>query len=346
MQGFPYELRLRLSDEVESDGQTVVMHRIPVFDTAETVNRGADAPQGKETVKVTVLNMEHGCRNKEIFSFLTSCSELKDTDILLASELDDGTYRSGNFDSTDAIAEALGFNSAYGLEFIELVDKRDQKGYEGNAIFSRYPIVRADVLHLTEEYNWYFDTQKRIGERVAVFAEMDVHGNHVGAVSIHLENRTTPEGRARQIKGILEKADDWFGNIPVVIGGDFNFYTFYGPDKEQGQVFLDEQMNGQVRDVDRYEPSFALFEKYGYEYKSFNGRYLPTCRDRINGCPVWLHLDWIFAKGMTCIGKGMVSTLTEDCIKWVPGDSPILEYKGTELSDHNAVWAECKLEIK
>ena len=42
----------------------------------------------------------------------------------------------------------------------------------GNAVFSRWPIRRAGVIRLPEQYNWYFDRQKRIGGRLAVFAEL------------------------------------------------------------------------------------------------------------------------------------------------------------------------------
>ncbi|MFR7893245.1 MAG: hypothetical protein ACLU38_03350 [Dysosmobacter sp.] len=65
-------------------------------------------------------------------------------------------------------------NYAWGLEFIELVNDENAKGFHGNAVFSRWPIRRAGVIRLPEQYNRYFDRQKRIGGRLAVFAELDV----------------------------------------------------------------------------------------------------------------------------------------------------------------------------
>ena len=38
------------------------------------------------------------------------------------------------------------------------------------------------MLRLPEQYNWYYDRQKRIGGRNAVFAKLDVQGQEVGAV--------------------------------------------------------------------------------------------------------------------------------------------------------------------
>lgn len=344
MQSYPYELRVRLSDEVPQDGQFKVMKRLPVYDGAEVHNSATAVPAAKTSLRCAVFNMEHGNRNREIIPFLQTCEQLKDVDILFANELDDGTFRSGNIDTAKEIGTALNLNYAYGLEFIELVDPRDEKGYEGNAVFSRYPIVRADVLHMPEEYNWYFDSQKRIGARVAVFAELDIGGRHVGAVSIHLENRCIPAGRAEQINAVLRKADEFFGDIPVVMGGDFNFSTIYKMVPKLRDAFLAEQRAGIKRDVPSYEPSFALYKHYGYDYEHFNGDHILTSRDAIGDEPIFLHIDWIFAKGMTCSSHGVVSTLTEDCKKWAPADSPIQTFDGVQISDHNAVWAECVIE--
>ena len=124
--------------------------------------------------------------------------------MILANELDDGCARSGNKNTARELAQAFGLNYAWGLEFIELVNDENAKGFHGNAVFSRWPIRRAGVIRLPEQYNWYFDRQKRIGGRLAVYAELDVGGQPVGAVSIHLENRTHGEGRQAQMAAILE----------------------------------------------------------------------------------------------------------------------------------------------
>ena len=87
------------------------------------------------------------------------------------------------------------------------------------------------MLRLPEQYNWYYDRQKRIGGRNAVFAKLDVQGQEVGAVSIHLENRTSGAGRLQQMKAVLQEVERVFPGIPVVLGGDLNTNTFDGRDK-------------------------------------------------------------------------------------------------------------------
>lgn len=342
MDKIPYSLRVRLSEDIPADGQFKVMRRIPMFDAAEISSPYPMPKERPETLRCAVFNMEHGYRIKEIAPFLTECPALQDVDILFGNEMDDGTERSGNIDTARKLAELLGYNYAYGLEFIELVNPNDEKGYEGNVLFSRWPIVKACAFYPPEGYNWYFDEQVRIGARVAVLAELDVLGTHIGAVCIHLENRTTPEFRAVQTKAILDKADEYFGNIPILVGGDFNSNAFEDSRASAEEYYRWQRETGGMRDVERFEPLLSTAERSGYEYRSFNGTHLPTRRKPMEDGDLELHLDWIFAKNAVCRAHGLVSTLLSDC-DWASADSPLRHTKLRQLSDHNAVWAEVEL---
>ena len=55
-----------------------------------------------------------------------------------------------------------------------------------------------------------------------------------------------------------------------------------------------------------------------------------------------LRLDWIMLKGVTSTESRMVSTAKEDFTYAKPG-SALAAFTGRELSDHNAVWAMCRL---
>ncbi len=325
MDAIPYALRVRLSDDVPADGQLRVMRRIPQFDGPELYRPALSARPAPASIRAAVFNVEHGYRIEEIADFLASCPALRDADVLFGNEFDDGTARSGNIDASRALADRLGYQYAYGLEFIELVDPSDEKGYEGNTLFSRWPIVRADVLHLKEGYNWYFDEQKRIGARVAVFCELDVAGTRVGAVSVHLENRTSPEARAAQFEAILAHADRMFRDIPVLIGGDLNTNGFdYSPAACEAQYRI-QLRDGVIADATAHEPLFRSIERAGYDFRSCNGERVATRRRPTLNGSLQLHLDWIISKHADCIGHGCVSTLLEN---------------GDQLSDHNAVYAD------
>ena len=55
-----------------------------------------------------------------------------------------------------------------------------------------------------------------------------------------------------------------------------------------------------------------------------------------------MHLDWIFLRGLTCLDRGTVSTEVQDW-SWMAEDSPLRRFQRSELADHNAVWALCRL---
>ena len=162
--------------------------------------------------------MERGVHLEELGDFLEHCPAVRPLDVILANELDDGCVRSGGRDTTLALAKRLGLNAAFGLEFVELVNEADPKGFHGNAVFSRWPIRRARALRLPEQYNWYFDRQRRIGGRLAVLAELAVAGTPVGVASIHLENRTHGPGRQVQLEAVLAAAEAMFPGMPVLLG--------------------------------------------------------------------------------------------------------------------------------
>lgn len=342
MKAIPYAERVRLGETIPSIGQFCVMARIPQFAAPEICTRSVSPADAPETIRAAVFNVEHGIRIREIVSFLRECPALMQADILFGNELDDGTERSGNIDASREIADALGYHYAYALEFIELVNPNDRKGYEGNTLFSRRPIVRAESLYPPEGYNWYFDEQKRIGARVAVFCELDVAGKKLGAVCVHLENRTSPQARAAQMQAILEKADEMFGDAPVLIGGDFNTNAFDYSEAAAQSALARQRETGIIVDPVPYEPLFACAERMGFDYRSLNGTHVPTRRRPTGNGVLNLHLDWIFGRGATCIRHGMVSTLMKDCDR-VCAQSPLRSADFTELSDHNAVWADIVL---
>ena len=213
-------------------------------------------------------------------------------------------------------------------------------------------IAHGDSFRLPEENNWYFDRQKRIGGRNAVFARLDIGGQEIGAVSIHLENRTDGAGRRRQVKAILEEADRVFAGIPVLMGGDLNTNTFDGRSIPAIE-FLSERpelLQDQMEHVEEYEPCLSDLLKRGYDWRgvssdreaSAQGRTKPdtagTRRKPLpDGTDMLLRLDWLLPRGFRTLETRTISTLTKDC-GFAPAGSALARFQKTELSDHNAVW--------
>ena len=343
MEGLSLQERKALGALLDTQTQEEVMAKIPQFFQAETDNFVPMPDQVPESLGVLMFNMERGVHLAEIAEFLRDCPDIQPFDVILANELDDGCARSANKNTARELAKAFGLNYAWGLEFIELVNDENAKGFHGNAVFSRWPIRRAGVIRLPEQYNWYFDRQKRIGGRLAVFAELDVGGKPLGVVSIHLENRTHGEGRKAQMAVILEAVKRELSGMPVILGGDLNTNTFDGRDKEDiDDIAGSPEMRRRcLEDVFDYEGLLPLCAEAGYEIVPREPR-LTRRKPLPDGDFLPLRLDWILLKGISSTESRMVSTAREDFAYARPG-SALSAFTGRELSDHNAVWAMCRL---
>ncbi|WP_297981783.1 endonuclease/exonuclease/phosphatase family protein [uncultured Oscillibacter sp.] len=343
MRGIPLEERKALGALLDTRSQEEVMAMIPQFGEAETDNFVPPPETAPESLGVLMFNMERGVHLEEIQDFLRDCPDIRPFDLILANELDDGCARSGNKNTARELASAFGLNYAWGLEFIELVNDKNEKGFHGNAVFSRWPIRRAGVIRLPEEYNWYFDRQRRIGGRLAVFAELDVGGRPLGAVSIHLENRADGPGRGRQMRAILDAVERELPDMPVILGGDLNTNTFDGRDKEDiGVIAASSELRRRcLEDVFQFEELLPMAAEAGYEIVPGEPRH--TRRKPLPGGDFLpLRLDWIMLRGAPAGESRMVSTAREDLTYARPG-SALAAFTGAELSDHNAVWAMCRL---
>jgi endonuclease/exonuclease/phosphatase family metal-dependent hydrolase len=134
------------------------------------------------------------------------------------------------------------------LEDLFSVDKARLLGLHGTAILSRYPLRDVKLVPFQyQAYDWYNGEKKygsieagkrkgasllfgeeivrevRRGGRTNLIATIDVSdlpGGQVTIVAAHLENRTTPKNRVKQMDEIL----DFIKPIshPVVVAGDMN----------------------------------------------------------------------------------------------------------------------------
>ena len=341
MNGIQNEERQRLGALLDNSSQESVMAMIPQFFQADVHNLVPMPQKTSDILNVLVFNMERGVHLDALGDCLETCPGIQPFDVILGNEMDDGCVRSGNRDTAAELAKRLGMNYVYGLEFIELVDERNEKGFHGNAVFSRWPIRRAGVIRLPEQYNWYFDRQRRIGGRLAVFAEVEVGGKPLGVVSIHLENRTHGAGRQAQMAAILEAVDRELAGMPVILGGDLNTNTFDGRSKEDiGDIAGSPELRHRcLEDVCDFEPLLPMCAAAGYDIVPGEPR-LTRRKPLPDGDFLPLRLDWILLRGLKAEESRMVSTAKEDLTYARPG-SALEHFTGAELSDHNAVWALC-----
>ena len=134
--------------------------------------------------------------------------------------------------------------------------------------------------------------------------------------------------------------------MPVILGGDLNTNTFDGRDKDAireiaGSPALQRRC---LEDVAQYEAALTAAEAMGY--RAVPETPILTRRKPLpgGGC-LGLRLDWLLLRGMTPTKSRTLSTRTADC-GFARPDSALARFAGEELSDHNAVWAACRMGVK
>ena len=125
------------------------------------------------------------------------------------------------------------------------VDKERLRALHGTAVLSRYPIRSARIVPFTVGYDWFKESkirplekgkrqasklvgedlmrEIRRGQRMTLYVDLDVPEAPEGRVTIaatHLENRTRPKYRRKQLEQLLKQVHDV--QNPVIIAGDMN----------------------------------------------------------------------------------------------------------------------------
>src|ERR1700722_17722684 len=178
-----------------------------VLTTPSVVNRPAPSGPSPAKLHVTEWNIERGEQLDDIEQLLTSpdsflkraqqekkyglraieklrsqASTLRQSDVLILNEADQGVKRTGYRNITRERAQALGMSSAYSVEFLEVdsltdlgtepavldtpelsarmtedlkPDRARYQGMHGNAILSRYPLQNVRVLSLPVCHDWF-----------------------------------------------------------------------------------------------------------------------------------------------------------------------------------------------
>lgn len=338
MQALSQKKRKHYSDMLKTHSQSLVISQISQFFEADVIPFSTETGAERNKLNVLVFNMERGIHLEEIKDYLKNNPDIQPLDLIFANELDIGCLRSGNKNTAREIAEFLEFNYVYGLEFIELANSKDPKGFHGNAIFSRWPLENSKILRLPEKFNWYFDQQTRIGGRNAIFATLNMGNRKIGLVCTHLENRTDSDGRRAQMSFILNEAEKNFSNIPIIIGGDFNTNGFKHEDIDKMIHFLQNHpIESWLKDIPSYEPLLQDAANQGYLRAPQTLGYSRR-KPLLDGSYLPLMLDWILVRDLQIVSSNIISTETKD-FNFINKGSCLAQFDKSELSDHNVIQA-------
>ncbi len=305
------ELRAEIADD---DGSAANHARsiaqIPALKAIEVHALDETSPSLVAPAKIVAWNIERGYNVDDIAAQLLSVSP----DVVLLCEVDLGMARTGQRHIAREIAQRLGMGYAFAAEYAELdlgsererqmfMGQQNDIGFHGAAIVSKSPPQRSALIRLETSGDWYGRErgERRIGGRMALIVELEISGEPVVFANVHLENRSTPIQRGKQMTDLLDGIETFAPNCPVLIGGDFNTNTAARdrPDWPEYQVILERETPGRFSNPHSYEPLFEIAEVRGYDWRSCN----------VEGTTTRLHpwhstntplakLDWFFSKGL------------------------------------------------
>lgn len=194
----------QMSADVKSKVKTILT--TPVVDNS--ISSGAPS---KQVIKAVNWNLEGGAQAHQVSALFlngekmmslasskvmqdrdktialqTQIKELQNPDIIVLTDVDQGRPESNYKNVPDEIANALGYNYVFGVEFIGTdpyilgvlpsestqqtasIDKKRYKGLSGHAILSKYPISNARIIRLPAAYDWYNDEKEYIQDMKAM----------------------------------------------------------------------------------------------------------------------------------------------------------------------------------
>ena len=252
-------------------------------------------------IKVVVFNARSGARFGGILRCLRQ-PPLADADLILLCEADWRLRRSGRREFASELAAAMGMNFVFVPEFGRMRTLGPPTAFTGNAILSSVPLSDIRIITMPS-FRLRWRRTAMVGEQRAIAATADFHGHQLTVAVAHLNSRTDPVGRSRQMAALIAGLPR---TGPAVIGGDWNTTTV-GLSERRDLALLVSKMIVQPRRLrypQRYEPLFDQIAQAGFAVNGANIPGKPTFTFTRAIAPILRpKLDWIAYRGMTPIAN-------------------------------------------
>ena len=323
-------------------------------------------------LRVVAWNVQRGRHFDALVRALSDNPQLAVADVLLLVEVDHGMARSGNRNIARALAERLGMSYAFGVSYVTLEDDfgenpdRNLNGLAlaGTAILSRLPIVRVENADLPELRDKFSSSEKRLGKKRALVAELDAAGTPLVVAAGHLDSNASPAQRARQLSALLACMAS-FGRERMLVGGDFNTTTYdlSGPPALAWNIAHKLTVNGFAGTIGHYLTPELHYERALFEVLAQHGFATAGFNDRSQGTFKFdLHDPFAIQKTQKSVGTALTRLLQHLLRPWngvVParldwfagrGLSPLAagvveprDADGRRASDHAAITLDLPL---
>jgi len=181
-----------------------------------------------DALRVVNWNIDRGLRMRKVTEFLAS----EKADLLILQEVDLNARRTNFLNIAGEMAKTLQMNYVFGPEFQELAQGRSTSpAWHGQATLSRWCLRNPRVIRFRRQSDfwrprWYLPQmslfQERLGGRIALETEVQVHGRSLTVYNLHLESRGDEDLRLAQLEEAIEDAAAQSGNPPTLLAGDLN----------------------------------------------------------------------------------------------------------------------------
>ena len=246
------------------------------------------ALRNPHSVSAVAWNIERGCLFDGILNSLKNHADLKEKDLYLLTELDDGMARSGNRFVAQELAKELKLNYAFAPVYLCLqkgsgveseMAGENTNSIHGLAMFSKNPMKNVHAVDLPNGKDKMWGKEKRLGYLRALVADIEHPAGAFRAVTVHLDAHCSRQHRQKQIKIVLDHLET-LPKLPTIIGGDWNTSTFNSQTGTHAilgywwrvMIGIRNTARNHFPHPDRHfeRRMFEMVEKRGYEYKSFN----------------------------------------------------------------------------
>ena len=335
----PLALRNAASDAVDNgEPYSLWADQFTCLDELQIIS-GPSTERASKIIRIGAWNLERGRDWREASKVIRE----QRLDIVLLSEMDYGMSRSGQVHTTQQLAEELGWHGLFAVEFVELelghawelvtpMDPENIAGLHGNAIISRFPLMKP-WLHRFQfsDGSWWHRqfNEPRVGGRIALGALIETAIGDVQSITTHLENNQGPAERAKAVAKLFQTRID---NHPCVFGGDLNTSTFNpsqhtDPFRERSR--LSAITPDRFRNPVPFEPLFELAHATGFQWGTCNTGDV-TQRPRERGYPraPLGRIDWLLIKQLIAQHAQTIPAIGTD---------------GRTLSDHDLITCEIRL---
>ncbi len=340
-----------------------------VLERLETGRFARPAATSKDAYRVVAWNLERGIEFEGQLEALRSHPYLRSADVYLITETDIGMARSQNRNVARDLARGLGLDYAFAPCYLNLskgagveseADGANELGLHGNAILSRYPIHSAWSIPIGNGRDKMRGREKRLGQQVAVAAQIALPGLELTACSVHLDAQSSQAHRGNQMRAVIAGLPE---HGPAVIGGDWNTTTFDSSSAAMAiagfwlRVLLGTRntiRNHFLRPYNRFERGlFRLLEESGFNWRDANALDIRTTSYDVEDAKTHQNLrEWVPAWCFDFI-RWALREFDGQCplkIDWfavrdMTASDPVVlhefrEGRSQPLSDHDAIGVE------